>query len=209
MREAESTQASADARESAGHSARMAAAQSLLERLKERDPIAQEAFYRDRRVSLELVARSALACSADAPALVSDVFTDFLFHYVDTIRDESAIFAYLKMMIVRRARRQNEYRQRHEDLDRYVGVTGGNQDAAEEMDARIWSTWLKTCLERLSDKARRLLRLHYGHEFSLDDIGSQIGVSKQAVSKAIQKSLGLLRNCLEDKRSRQRPMGEA
>jgi RNA polymerase sigma factor (sigma-70 family) len=187
----------------------MAATQSLLERLKARDPVAQEELYRDRRASLEMVARSVLACPADASALVGDVFTDFLFQYVDTIRDEPAIFAYLKMMIVRRARRQNEHRQRHDDLDLYQGGTAGNQDAADEIDGRIWSTWLTTCLEHLSEKARRLLRLHYGHEFSLDDIGSQVGVSKQAVSKAIQKSLGLLRNCLEDKRSRQRRMGEA
>jgi RNA polymerase sigma factor (sigma-70 family) len=181
---------------------------SLLTQLQQRDPCAQASFYRVNRGALLALARATLSCPADAPALVADVFTDFFYRYVDFIRDERSVASYLRVMIVRRSRRQNLSGARIDNLDENM-ADPSQPDLVQSADCTRWTVWLDDCLATLADRARRLVRLHYGHELSLSQIGSQMGVSKQAVGKIVQKSLELLRCCLEDKRGRGRAEGHA
>jgi RNA polymerase sigma factor (sigma-70 family) len=171
----------------------------LLRQLRAREHAAQQDVIAGNRTRLLALAGTLVSSSADARALVADVLTDFLFEYVDALDHERAIPAYLRMMTIRRARRFNQHQQRHRDISEREDLVDASPDPAHTADDRRWKAWLDDCLSALADKSRQLLRLHFGHDLSLSEIGGQLGVSKQAVGKTVQKSLVLLRRCLERK----------
>lgn len=49
----------------------------------------------------------------------------------------------------------------------------------------------------LSDDDRKLLCLYYYHEYSMEEIGATIGVTKMAISKRLRKILDHLRSLME------------
>ncbi len=57
---------------------------------------------------------------------------------------------------------------------------------------------LEACLERLSPEARLLIVLRFYKEEKLDTLARALGVTVQAVSQKIKRSLGRLRACLEE-----------
>ncbi len=169
----------------------------LLPRLRRREHQAQRQVYLAHQRALQVLAASVLRCAAEAEALVADVLTDFLYRYVDTLQREESIEAYLRMMTTRRARR-------HLDMQRRAREVNSRDMAAEPdlpavAEGAKWQRWVDDCLAALADKPRQLLRLHFGHDLSLSEIGQQLGITKQAVSKTVLKSLALLRRCLRGK----------
>jgi RNA polymerase sigma factor (sigma-70 family) len=187
-----------------------AAPSPLLQALRRREQAAQARTIREHRAVLEMLAKRMLSCPQEAQALVADVFTDFLYKYVDTIRNEPAIPMYLRMMTIRRCRRLSFRRASEEELDRHQETLAAtNMDIVDAIDAHVRLSSLDECLGRLTEKARRLLRLHFGHEMSFNEIGAQVGTSKQAVGKTVLKSLAVLRRCLDGRRAQSRPGQEA
>jgi RNA polymerase sigma factor (sigma-70 family) len=71
----------------------------------------------------------------------------------------------------------------------------------DRIDRSIWARWLTECLAGLGEKARRVLRMHYGHEMSYAFIAGELGGSRQAVGKMAKKSLQALRRCLQKHRA--------
>jgi RNA polymerase sigma factor (sigma-70 family) len=170
---------------------------STLARLKERSPRAQEEVWRLERRRLTSLAESIVRSSSEAEALVADLFQDFFHRYVDQLQRSQAIPSYLRIMALRRARRRKE-RSLHEVV---LEADAATADPTAELDARMddrrWLGRLEQCLALLGRRARGILRLHYGHEQSYSAISAELGVSKQAVGKTVQKSLEALRRCLE------------
>ncbi len=171
-----------------------------LRLLQTRDLPEQEKPYRGERQMLERIALSILASPKDAELLVGDVFVDFLYKYVDSIQKPNSIRAYLKTMTVRRARRQMARLRKHEEFNPDSKQVPALVPRDGDLERKIFRRWLEKCLSKLSDKARKVLKLHFGHDLSYAQIGKSFGSSKQAVGKTVLKSLAVLRKCLEKHR---------
>jgi RNA polymerase sigma factor (sigma-70 family) len=171
----------------------------LLSQLRQRQRMAQENVIATQGSALRALAASHLICPNDAQSLVADVFTDFLYSYVDNLQHEKAVPAYLRMMVIRRARRQNQRASQHRDLEGLDFASTNNRDPSQMVDEGRRSTWLDECLGRMAERPRRLLRLHFGQDMSLSTIAAQFNISKQAVGKTVQKCLIFLRSCLAEK----------
>ena len=99
-------------------------------------------------------------------------------------------------MAIRRARRYKEHKQKQVPIEAINII----EPPESELDLPIeqnWITGLIECFKRLTDRARGILKLHYGLDQSYSDIGQRMGISKQAVGKTVQKSIRVLRHCLE------------
>ena len=172
---------------------------SLLARLKRRDWSAQEWLLRKEKAALQLTAMGILRSREDAGPLVADVFTDFFYSYVDGIEHERAIAAYLRIMVVRRARRLLQRQSQEDDIARHELADAHAHDVVEALETKALLPWLKNCLSFLTDRARTILRLHYGHDLGTVEIAGELGISKQAVSKTILKCVDQLRACIQRK----------
>jgi len=173
----------------------------LLRLLKERDPRTQESVWRAERSRLRAIALSILKSSDEADALVSDLFTDFFYRHVNTVRNSRAIPAYLRVMAARRARRRMGRMRRQVPIEPDFPGENPLPEKVDQVDRSIWIRWLEECLAGLGEKARRILRMHYGHEMSYAVIAGELGGSKQAVGKMVKKSQENLRRCLQKHRA--------
>ena len=171
---------------------------ALLEKLQARHEPSQSALWKLMRPQLVATVTPIVGGKAVAEAVVADLLSDFLFHYVNKLRDGRAIPSYLRIMALRRSRRQQERARRHGELDpddrRHRSDDAGPDDA---IDSARWSRWLERCLGEVKGKARSILKLHYGHEMSYAEIGQRLGTSKQAAAKMGKKYLEVLRACVE------------
>ena len=105
----------------------------------------------------------------------------------------------------RREAAQERSNQRHLD---YVGVdiasvpdlfTNAHSDPTFEKAYRnLRLEALRKAYQTLSDDERKLLCMYYYHEFSMEEIGRRLGVTKMAISKRLRKILDLLRSLMED-----------
>jgi RNA polymerase sigma factor (sigma-70 family) len=165
---------------------------ALLTRLHDRDADAQRDVERTLAPRLLRIATTRVGPDA-AESLVHDAFCDFFFRYVDGLESPRAIPAYLKMMVVRRSMRAEARAAQHEPLEdrASAGDPEGDLDERRAMDR------LARCLDRLTVRAREVVKLHFGHDLSLADIGARDARSKQAVHKQLQKALTALRACVE------------
>ncbi len=169
----------------------------LLERLRAGDRLAQELVWRAERKRLEGLAASVLrGAAADVEELVADLFCDFFARYVHELRTSQAIPAYLRVMAVRRARRRRERLARQVEVEPET-LTAAAVDPLHALHDEALRRRLEGCLEQLTLRARRILRLHFGHDQSYAVISDGLGVTRQAVGKTVGKSLGALRRCLE------------
>jgi RNA polymerase sigma factor (sigma-70 family) len=169
----------------------------MLSRLQRRDAEAQLAVWRAEHLPLRQLATSVLGASSDSEALVSDVFCDFFFRYVDQVRASAAIPAYLRVMVVRRARRQASKAHVCSPIQPDVLVDVSDRVAFDHLDRGQWLEWLERCLGGLTTKSRTVMKLHYGHQQSYSQIGTHLSCAKQAIGKIVLKSLEALRRCLE------------
>ncbi|MGC4116290.1 MAG: sigma-70 family RNA polymerase sigma factor [Myxococcales bacterium] len=166
-----------------------------LDRLRAQDPDAQAQLFEEHRRGLLRLAASLLP-GGDAEALVADLFIDFFQVYVRELRSLEAIPAYLRIMVVRRARRQKIRSARLAPLPEKEAADPRPTTAEESLQQQTYLRWLEECVGGLTVRARSVLRLQFGHELSLSDVGAQLGVSKQAVGKMSLKGLQALRECL-------------
>lgn len=171
-----------------------ALSEDLLARLRARDPQAQAEVERALGPRLRRLAKAQLDPSA-AEGLVHDAFSDFFFRHVDGLESARAIPAYLQMTVIRRSRRAAERAARHEPLTEAAAEA---PDVEETVQARRERARLAACLDRLTLRAREIVKLHYGHGLPLADIGARQARSKQAVHKALGKALDALRACVEE-----------
>ncbi len=170
--------------------------EGLLSLLRQRDRNAQEAVWRAEQGRLTAMARGILKSEPDAEQLVADLFSDFFFHYVDQIRKARSIPAYLSIMVRRRAVRFRTRASKHIQLVPERSEAAQDAAADDLVDRHRWLRLLEKCLATLRPRARKILKLHYGHELSYTGIGRHMGTSKQAVGKTINSALSALRTCM-------------
>lgn len=169
----------------------------ILTQLQARDRQAQQTLWQHEQARLYAIAKKILRSDSEAESLVVDALTDFMFHHVDGLQSSRAIPSYLRIMVIRRATRRRDQAWRHDDIDATAPLQDQSDSADEAIDQQSWRAWLEHCLQQLKGKARQVLKLHFGYELSYAQIGAQLGVSKQAVGKAVLKSERALKSCIE------------
>ena len=173
-------------------------AQAVLTGLQARDPRVQADTWRAIFPRLVAVCTAVLGDRARAEEMAQDVWIDFAYNHVDRVQHARALYPYLRLMAVRRARRSAARRarfRREGDPPETVGVPD-EQRMLGALDARMRADRLAECLDGLTPRARQMLRQRIHREESLSVIGRTFGISKQAVDKAIRKALAALRACL-------------
>lgn len=181
----------------------------LLRRLKLRDGHAQielrkRMFHRLRAVSVQV-----LGDRVRAEDLAEDVLMDFAFEHVDRVEHPRAVASYLRLMAVRRACRLRTLQNRHETVreDR-SGPSNTEQAIVEAIDAPARQACLSHCVDAQDHKSRQMLRLRFYSERSVTDIGREMGVSKQYVSRIMRRALEALRGCVSRCESQRGPRVE-
>lgn len=56
---------------------------------------------------------------------------------------------------------------------------------------------LRTCLDSLEGRARRVLELHYGERLGRERIGAMLGIAPEGVKTLLRRTRALLRACIE------------
>ncbi len=165
----------------------------LLVALKKRTQSAQVHIWSRESSALKELAQKCLGCNAENESLVMDVFADFFYNYVDNIRHPAAIGAYLRIMVIRRARRKVEM------AEKLVPLWMANcktESEEEEIDRKLKMEWLSGCLDHLTPGTRQILRLHFAQGLSYTAIAEIRGISKQAVSRIVKCACGKLKKCI-------------
>lgn len=177
----------------------MQADKEILERLRARDVETQLWVHQRYGPQVRAACEHLLDDTITAEQASVDIMTDFLFVHVDRMRSANAIGAYLRMAAVRRCVRIRELQKRHDDIGDLVPSTDENQEdlLLGAMDNQAPIVKMLDCLQHLQQKPQRMLRLRFGHGQTLEGVGQSLGVSKQYVSRVINKSLKALRRCME------------
>jgi RNA polymerase sigma factor (sigma-70 family) len=180
----------------------------LFDRLRARDPQAQVELRRELLPRVLAVCRRLLPDPSLAAEAAEDIWMDFAFGGLDRLRAPEAVSAYLRVMTVRRCVRLRDGWARHEELGERACPAGGpggetSGAAVEEgllmgLEQRRLRERLVRCLRRLSEKARRIVRMRFFLDLTQEQIGQSLGVSKQYAGRVIHRSLDALRACLEE-----------
>jgi RNA polymerase sigma factor (sigma-70 family) len=171
----------------------------MLDALKKRDPHVQLQLRRELFPKVQAVCLALLKDRALAEETAEDTWMDFLYQHVDGVRRAESLAPYLRMMTVRRCVRIRQWRDRHDPAGEQPPLVGGSEDGMlGSLDRRRQLARLERCLERLTPKARRLLRLRYHHDLAQEAIGKALGFSKQYAGRTLARALELLRACVEE-----------
>lgn len=131
---------------------------------------------------------------------------DFAFEHVDRVEHPRAVASYLRLMAVRRARRLKTLQNRHETVcEERAGPENQEQAMAEAIDAPARRACLSRCVEAQDQKSRQMLRMRFYAERSVTEIGREMGVSKQYVSRIMRRALEALRGCVSRCESQRGP----
>lgn len=168
--------------------------ESLLDALRSGDPagvLALRARYRGR-----LVAVVAQICGdlGVAEEMSEDILSDFVVDHAAGLRAAGAMGGYLRLMAVRRAVRHRDRGRRHVALP--VELCGEAPSMEAALDGPARHARLTDCLAELPVRTQRMLRLRFGREASLAEVGAALGLSKQFVARVVGEALARLRRCL-------------
>jgi RNA polymerase sigma factor (sigma-70 family) len=128
---------------------------------------------------------------ADADDAYQSAWVDAMRHW-DQLRVESRRRAWLAAIVARSARRGGRQRglwmRRHEPL----------RDELTLAAVMEWDPTLATAVSQLSRRQRAVVALHYGHGYSLDEVGTLLGCSGGTVRSHLNRALEHLRRELSD-----------
>ena len=134
--------------------------------------------------------------ASDATDTSVDLLVDFISHYVHKLEEPKALYAYVRLMAIRRSQALVK---RHKDTIR-LGFDPIDELAVTAEETVHWqalNTYLDDCLNKLTPKARQVLRLKYGQHLNNVKIGQALGTSKQYVSRLVITCLQTLKKCIE------------
>jgi RNA polymerase sigma factor (sigma-70 family) len=165
-------------------------------RLQAQDPVTQGRFFDGAWPEIYALCAGILGHNPDAVEVATDVLCDFVFERVGQLERPEALRAYLRLMATRRALRARDRRGAHEPLSESLVEEEGVTQEEKAMWAKI-NPRLRECLGRLGPKAQKVMYMRFSSELTNDRIGAAVGGSKQYIGRLIQKSLSILRACLE------------
>lgn len=170
----------------------------LLKRLQARDIGAQQQLRADLFPKVMGTCARMLRDPARAEETAEDIWMDFVYKHVDSVKEPRAIAAYVRMMTVRRCMRLREQLAKHQEItDNQEPADNPEPDILHHLDSGREQHQLKKCIAKLTQRARRILRLRYFHDMKLEQIGDTEKVSKQYAGRVVKQSLETLRTCME------------
>lgn len=122
---------------------------------------------------------------------------------IDTY-DPTRDFALWMQGIVRNVARQEwerlavRSRIERDGLAHYLESLASQREEESEIDDR-WIRALRGCVEKLPDRSREIVKLHYGVGMSCRHVADKIGTTVNAVKMAMVRIRGALRGCVKGK----------
>ncbi|MEZ4433740.1 MAG: sigma-70 family RNA polymerase sigma factor [bacterium] len=168
--------------------------ESILDALRAGDPAAVRALRARYRGRLVAVVAQICGDLGVAEEMSEDILSDFVVDHAPGLRAAGAMGGYLRLMAVRRAVRHRDRGRRHVALGDEVAGEAPALEAA--LDAPARHARLADCVAELPVRTQRMLRLRFGGEASLGEVGAALGLSKQFVARVVGDALARLRRCL-------------
>ena len=140
---------------------------------------------------------------APAPGLADDIAQQVFLEFIakadqwDLTRDVRPLLAGMTRNVARRCWRDHTRTlpEQTRELAEHIRALAEDQDVRwhdkEETNA------LRRCLDRLPDKSRRLIELHYFVDLTSVDIAARMVMTAYAVRRALFRLRGQLRKCIQ------------
>lgn len=152
-----------------------------------------------------LVARVAVR-HAPSPSLVEDVVQQVFLEFVskaDSLDLETDVRSLLAAMSRNIARRYwREELRKHSDKQRELAEHVRqmiSRDDPEKDDGEIETNLreMKNCLEKMPEKTKELVELHYFQQIPIKELGELLGLNSETVYRAIYRVRHKLKRCIE------------
>ncbi len=166
----------------------------------ERDRVLREAL--EYRAQLTAYARSLLGNHAAADDAVQEAMLVVVKKF-DQFQEGTSILAWCRAIVRLEVLRMKQRRQREQTLaerllDDAIEAAFDEFQAAQRRDeAESLRQALERCLQRVPERGRRVLKTRFVEELSYQQIGERVGMSLEAVRKALFRLKKQVRSCME------------
>ena len=165
-----------------------------------RDRVLREAFA--CRVELLAYARAVLGNYALAEDAVQEAMLVVVRKY-DQFREGTSMLAWCRAIVRLEVLRMKQQWQKDRTLadrlldDAIDAAFDEFQVACRREDVDSWRKALGHCLKRVPERGRRVLKARFVDELSYEQIGERVGMTLEAVRKALFRLKRQLRSCVE------------
>ncbi len=156
----------------------------------------------DHRVELLAYARSLLGNYAEADDAVQEAMLVVVRKF-DQFRDGTSMLSWCRAIVrleVLRIKQQHrqEWSLAERLLDDAIDAAFEESQTAQRRDnAQLWHEALESCLGRVPKRGRRVLQARFVDELSYQQIGQRVGMTLEAVRKALFRLKKQVRSCVE------------
>ena len=167
---------------------------------QKRDRVLKAAL--DYRVELLTYARSLLGDYAAAEDAIQDAMLVVVKKF-DQFQEGTSILAWCRAIVRLEVLRIKQQQQRERSLterllDDAIDAAFTEFQTAQRGEAvQDWHGALERCLQRVPDRGRRVLQARFTDELSYEQIGQRVGMTLEAVRKALFRLKKQVRSCVE------------
>jgi RNA polymerase sigma-70 factor (ECF subfamily) len=154
------------------------------------------------RVELLSYARSLLGNYSAAEDVVQEAML-VVTHKFDQFEEGTSALAWCRSIVRIEVLRARQRQQRDQSLARRVlddavdAAFEDFQDTRRSDDAESWREALERCLQRIPERGRRVLNARFADGLGYEEIGERVGMSLEAVRKALFRLKKQVRTCVE------------
>ncbi len=156
----------------------------------------------EQQLELLAYARSLLGNYAAAEDAVQEAMLVVVKKF-DQFREGTSMLAWCRSIVRIEVLRMKQQRQRERTLlerlldDAIDGAFDEFQTSRRRDDSESWQEALEQCLVRVPDRGRSVLNARFVDELSYQQIGERVGMTLEAVRKALFRLKTRLRSCVE------------
>ena len=167
---------------------------------KKRDRVLKAAF--ECRTELVAYARSLLGNYAAADDVLQEAMLVVVRKY-EQFEEGTSVLAWCRSIVRIEVLRAKQLRQRENTLaerlldDAIDAAFDEFQIARRHDEAEKWRQALRHCLERVPERGQNVLRARFAEEMSYQQIGERLGMTIEAVRKALFRLKKQVRSCVE------------
>ena len=165
-----------------------------------RDRVLKEAL--GCRVELVAYARAVLGNYTSAEDVVQEAMLVVVKKF-DQFQEGTSMLAWCRAIVRLEVMRMKQQWQRDRTLaerlldDAVDAAFEEFQTAQRRDDAESWRQVLERCLERVPERGRNVLKARFADELSYQQIGERVGMTLEAVRKALFRLKRQVRSCVE------------
>ena len=154
------------------------------------------------RTELIAYARSLLGNYAAADDVLQEAML-VVFRKYDQFQDGTSILAWCRSIVRLEVLRAKQNHQRERTLterlldDAIDAAFDEFQSTRRQVDGESWREALRSCLEKAPERGRSVLQARFADELSYLQIGKRLGMTVEAVRKALFRTKKQVRQCVE------------